>query len=105
MKTQNKKIIAYIFVAIMLISGFAVLADTVPGQNALSSNPTQPVSPLVPSDISASAGSTVDVYYTVPVNFPTATHDSSSTATSTNTNTACSTRASGDIRGYKRRNR
>ena len=91
MKTQNKKIIAYIFVAIMLLSGFAVLADTVPGQNALSSNPTQPVSPLLPSDISASSGSTVDVYYTVPVNFPTATHDSSSTATNTNTNTACST--------------
>ena len=91
MKTQNKKIIAYIFVAIMLISGAAVLGDTVPGQNALSSNPTQPVSPLVPSDISASSGSTVDVYYTVPVNFPTATHDSSSTATKTNTNTACST--------------
>ena len=55
-KIFNKKLIAYAFVAIMLLSGFAVLADTDPGQNALSSNPTQPVSPLVPSDISASSG-------------------------------------------------
>ena len=91
MKTQNKKkLIAYAFVLIMVLGAFAGIASYLPASGPQSSTPP-PVSPLVPSDISAASGSTVDVYYTVPVNFPTATHDSSSTATSTNTNTACST--------------
>ena len=88
---NKKKLIAYTFVAIMIISAFAGVASIIPATSGNTTITGVHNSPIAPSSVSASSGGTVNVSYGVPVSFPQTTHDSSSTNTATNTNTACST--------------
>ena len=71
---NKKKLIAYLFVAIMVISAFAGISSVVPASNA---------TPHATPSVSAVSGGTIYAYYGEPVSFP------SESKTSSATNTAC----------------
>ena len=76
---HKKKLIAYLFVAIMIISAFAGIASILPATSGNTTITGVHNFPIAPSSVSASSGGTVDVCYGVSVSFPQTTHDSSST--------------------------
>ena len=84
---NKKKLIAYTFVAIMVISAFAGIASIIPASSVNSSTNT-PITPdSVPSSVSAVSGGTINAYYGETVNFPSLSHSSSATNTSCNEQT------------------
>ena len=90
--TQNKKkLIAYIFVAIMVLGAFAVMANYAPSSNAGTGSTATSNNP---SDTTATSGATTYGNFGVPVNFPTLTGTDSSTST------ACAETTTSSTSGY-----